>query len=199
MSGERILPWDWHPGVIPENVVIDETAYVETSFSFTEYHSRVACGVQIGKGSSTYSGTMFDVGPCGRVRLGDYVLVHGARMVCDAEITIDDYTFISWNVVLMDSYRAPFDPIARRRIIENLSRRGERRLVTETSGRPIHIGRAAWIGFDVCILPGVSIGDGAIIGARSVVLENVEPYTIVGGNPARLMRRLDVKGIDYGC
>lgn len=199
MSRGRTLPGDWHPGVIPENVLIDETAYVETSFSFTEYRSQIAIGVQIGRGSSTYSGSMFDVGPVGRVRLGDYVLVHGARMICDAEIDIGDYTFISWNVVLMDSYRAPFDPIARRRIIEKISRQDERYFMTEMSGRPIRIGRAAWIGFDVCILPGVSIGDGAIVGARSVVLENVEPYTIVGGNPARFVRRLDVKGIDYGC
>jgi acetyltransferase-like isoleucine patch superfamily enzyme len=194
----RTLPWDWHPGVIPENVLVDETAYVETSFSFTEYRSGAAIGVQIGKGSSTYSGTMFDVGKQGRVRLGDYVLVHGARIICDAEIEVGDYTFISWNVVLMDTYRAPFDPIARRRIVERLPFQEERRLTAETPGRPIYIGRAVWIGFDVCILPGVTIGDGAIVGARSVVLENVEPYTIVGGNPARLMRRLDVKGIDYG-
>lgn len=195
----RTLPWDWHPGVIPDNVLIDETAYVETSFSFTEYRSQAAIGVQIGKGSSTYSGTMFDVGKQGRVRLGEYVLVHGARIICDAEIEIGDFTFISWNVVLMDTYRAPFEAIARRRIVERIPFQTERCLTSETPGRPIHIGRAAWIGFDVCLLPGVTVGDGAIVGARSVVVEPVEPYTIVGGNPARLMRRLNVKGIDYGC
>jgi len=195
----QTLPWDWHPGVIPENVLIDATAYVETSFSFTDYRSQAAVGVQIGKGSSTYSGTMFDVGARGRVRLGDYVLVHGARIICDAEIEIGDYTFISWNVVLMDTYRAPFDPVARRQIVKHLPFQEERRIEAETSGRPIRIGRGAWIGFDVCVLPGVIIGDGAIVGARSVVVESVEPYTIVGGNPARLMRRLDVKGIVYDC
>jgi len=197
VSDGLTLPWDWHPGVIPANVVIDETAYVETSFSFTEYRSQAAIGVQIGKGSSTYSGTMFEVGPAGRVRLGNYVLVHGARLICDAQIDIDDYTFISWNVVLLDSYRMPFDSLARRRMLTNLSLRNERQIESTTSGKSIHIGRAAWIGFDVCVLPGVSIGDGAIVGARSVVVEDVEPYTIVGGNPARLMRRLDVKGINY--
>lgn len=199
MSGGRTLPWDWHSGVIPENVLIDETAYVETSFSFTEYCSQAAIGVQIGKGSSTYSGTMFDVGPRGRVRLGDYVLVHGARIICDAEVDIGDYTFISWNVVLMDSYRVPLNSLARRGIVKRIPFQEIRRIEEETFGQPIRIGRAVWIGFDACILPGVTIGDGAIVGARSVVLENVESYTVVGGNPARLMRRLDVKGIDYGC
>ncbi|MBI3758024.1 MAG: hypothetical protein HY267_08615 [Deltaproteobacteria bacterium] len=196
MSIERTLPWDWYPGTIPDNVRIDDTAYVETSFSFTQYRSEESIGVQIGKGSSTYSGTMFDVGPHGRVLLGDYVLVHGARIRCDAELCVGDYTFISWNVIVMDTYRAPFDPQKRRLLIERIPFQKQRRFEEETIARPIRIGRAAWIGFDVCILPGVSIGDGAIVGARSVVVADVEPYTIVGGNPARLMRRLDVKGID---
>ena len=41
------------------------------------------------------------------------------------------------------------------------------------------------------MLPGVTIGDGSIVGARSVVVEDVAPYTIVAGNPARVIRRLD--------
>jgi len=196
MSTGRTLPWDWYPGTIPDNVKIDDTAYVETSFSFTQYRSEEPIGVQIGKGSSTYSGTMFNVGPHGRVLLGDYVLVGGARILCDAELRIEDYTFISWNVIVMDTYRAPFDPHKRRQRVERIPFQPRRQLEEETTAQPIRIGRAAWIGFDVCILPGVSIGDGAIVGARSVVVENVEPYSIVGGNPARLMRRLDVKGID---
>ena len=46
-----------------------------------------------------------------------------------------------------------------------------------------------WIGFDSVIMPGVKIGDGAIIASRSVVASDVEPYTIVGGNPARQIRK----------
>lgn len=51
------------------------------------------------------------------------------------------------------------------------------------------VGNDVWIGQNVTILPGVSIGDGAIIGAESVVAGDVAPYTIVAGNPARLVRR----------
>jgi virginiamycin A acetyltransferase len=51
------------------------------------------------------------------------------------------------------------------------------------------IGNDVWIGYDALILPGVTIGDGAIISARSVVTKEVPPYAIVGGNPARLIRQ----------
>lgn len=59
------------------------------------------------------------------------------------------------------------------------------------------IGNDVWIGQNAVILPGVHIGDGAIIGANSVVGSNVEPYTIVAGNPARSIRkRFDDELID---
>jgi virginiamycin A acetyltransferase len=56
------------------------------------------------------------------------------------------------------------------------------------------IGNDVWIGMEAVIMPGVSIGDGAIISARAVVTKDVEPYTIVGGNPAKpLKKRFDEK------
>lgn len=190
MAPPRTLPWDWYPGEIPATVVIDDTAYVETSFSFLLYRSLRDPGVRLGRGASTYLGTMFDVGPAGAVTLGDYVLVHGARIVCDAEITLGDYTVVSWNVVLMDSYRVPSDPEARRREVRRVPARSPRRLEGDGTARPIRIGRNVWIGFDACVLPGVTIGDGSIVGARSVVMSDVEPFSIVAGNPARVVRRL---------
>jgi len=60
------------------------------------------------------------------------------------------------------------------------------------------IGNDVWIGQNVTILPGIHIGDGAIIGANSVVSKNVEPYTIVAGNPIKVIRkRFDDKGISF--
>lgn len=50
------------------------------------------------------------------------------------------------------------------------------------------IGNDVWIGYDALLMPGVRIGNGAIISARSVVTSDVPPYAIVGGNPARIIR-----------
>lgn len=53
---------------------------------------------------------------------------------------------------------------------------------------PVVIGNDVWIGANVCIMPGVHIGDGAIVAAGAVITKNVEPYAIVGGVPAKLIR-----------
>lgn len=56
----------------------------------------------------------------------------------------------------------------------------------------VKIGNNVWIGSDSTILPNVTIGDGAIVGAGSVVTKDVPPNTIVAGNPARVIRAIDV-------
>lgn len=53
----------------------------------------------------------------------------------------------------------------------------------------IVIGNDVWIGYEAVILSGVTIGDGAVIGSRAVVTKDVEPYTIVGGVPAKPIRK----------
>lgn len=50
------------------------------------------------------------------------------------------------------------------------------------------IGNDVWIGYDATLLPGVKVGNGAIIAAKSVVTKNVPDYAVVGGNPARIIR-----------
>jgi acetyltransferase-like isoleucine patch superfamily enzyme len=190
MSTARTLSWDWFPGSIPENVVLDETAYVETTFSFRLFRSTQPRGVEYGRAASTYLGTMFDVGPNGRVKLGNYALVHGARIVCDSEIIIGDYALVSWNVVLMDTYRVPISAARRREELKLVPARQLRIASASVESKPIHIERNVWIGFDSCVLPGVTIGEGSIVGARSVVTANVPPFTIVAGNPARVIREI---------
>lgn len=57
----------------------------------------------------------------------------------------------------------------------------------------IVIGNDVWIGYEAVILSGVTIGDGAVIGSRAVVTKDVEPYTIVGGSPAKPIRKRFIK------
>ena len=162
-----VIAGDWYAGTLPENVRIDPTAYVGTSYSFVRCRSERPVAVEIGRGASLCDATSLDVGPRGFVRLGEYALVNGARIFCDAEVEIGDHALVSWDVVLMDSYRGKaWEP------------------------RPIRIGHNSWVGFGACVLPGVTIGEGSIVAARSVVVDDVAPYVVVAGNPARVVREL---------
>jgi len=68
----------------------------------------------------------------------------------------------------------------------------------ETERGKIVIGNDVWVGYGATILSGVTIGNGAVIGARTVVASDVEPYSIVVGNPARLLRkRFNQETIDH--
>jgi len=170
VNGARAIAGDWYPGTVPDNVRVDGTAYVGSSYSFLRCRSERTVAVTIGRGASLCDATSLDIGPRGLVSLGEFALVNGARIYCDAEIEIGDYALVAWDVVLMDAYRAP-------------ALRGER-------ARPIRLGRNTWVGFGACVLPGVQIGDGSIVAARAVVAADVPPYVVVAGNPARVVREL---------
>ncbi len=51
------------------------------------------------------------------------------------------------------------------------------------------VGNDVWIGSEAMVMPGITIGDGAVIGSRALVTKNVEPYAIIGGNPARVIKK----------
>jgi acetyltransferase-like isoleucine patch superfamily enzyme len=61
------------------------------------------------------------------------------------------------------------------------------------SVRPVKIGNKAWLGLNVTILKGVEIGEGAVVGAGSVVIKSVPPWTIVAGNPATMVREIPIE------
>lgn len=62
-------------------------------------------------------------------------------------------------------------------------------LMAHPSKGDIIVGNDVWIGYDVTIMPGVKIGDGAIIGAKSVLTKDIPPYAVAAGNPARIIKQ----------
>jgi acetyltransferase-like isoleucine patch superfamily enzyme len=186
----RTIAGDWYAGSLPDNLTMAEGAYVETSYSLLRYRSQAVNGVTLGRGAAIYNATMLDMGPAATLKMGDYSMLQGVRVICDSEISIGSHTMLSWLVLLMDSYRMPRSASERRAQLEALAASTERVVEPAVSARPIHIGNNVWIGFGACILPGVSIGDCAVIGAHSVVRDDVPPYSIFAGNPARLVRTI---------
>jgi carbonic anhydrase/acetyltransferase-like protein (isoleucine patch superfamily) len=191
VNPDRTLDGDWFPGAVPKNVFVDPEAYLETTYSFQLFHSTQPEAVRIGRGASIYLGVMFDLGRQARVAIGAFTLMNGSRIICDSKVEIGDYCLISWNTVLVDNWRLPARASARRRALQELAERSPRRIQAEQPAAPISIANNVWIGFDSCVFPGVSIGEGSIVGARSVVVQDVPPFTVVAGNPARVIRQLD--------
>ena len=66
------------------------------------------------------------------------------------------------------------------------------------TGKEIRIGSDCWLGGNVIILPGVTIGNGATVGAGSVVTRDVPPYVCVVGNPARVLKKVEVADPTFG-
>jgi maltose O-acetyltransferase len=109
------------------------------------------------------------------IHLGRDVFVNfGAVFLDVARIEIGDGAQIGPYAQLYAADH-PRDPALRRKGLE--------------SGRPVRIGRNVWIGGGAIVLPGVTVGDDAIVGAGSVVTRDVPPGATVAGNPARVICR----------
>lgn len=128
----------------------------------------------------------------GRIRIGSWCFIgEGSHIWSAAEVLIGDRVLISHQVDVIDTSSHPIDARARFIQTKAILTRGHLRLDPGLVSLPINIGDDAWINYGASILPGVTIGEGAIIGAASVVTKDVPPYAIVAGNPARIVRQLE--------
>lgn len=105
---------------------------------------------------------------------------HGCRFTVADRITIGRNCMLSQNVWMFDSSGHPSDPEAR---VAGLP-------ATLNEVKPITIRDNAWIGGNSIVFPGVTIGEGSVVSAGSVVMTDVPDYTLVAGNPARRVRAL---------
>ena len=101
------------------------------------------------------------------------------HITCINKIVIGDYCLTGKWVTISDNSHGFTDK-------ESLQQAPELRAVVSKGA--VFIGDNVWIGDKVTILPGVKIGDGAVIGANSVVTKDVPAYSVIGGNPARILK-----------
>ncbi|MEC5293724.1 MULTISPECIES: acyltransferase [unclassified Aurantimonas] len=124
-----------------------------------------------------------------KITIGNRCFIGKSHLVCAFGITIDDDVIISWGVTIVDHNSHALDADLRNQDIANWHR-GQKNW-TGIQIAPVRIERRAWIGFNAIILKGVTIGEGSIVGAGSIVTKNVAPYTVVAGNPAREIRKVE--------
>jgi virginiamycin A acetyltransferase len=119
----------------------------------------------------------------GRLKLGKYSVI-GPDCILDGDIEIGNFCSIAPRVGMFSSNH-PINRVTTYYLAPVL-----KELAKDTADRgKIVIGNDVWIGYNATLLKDVTIGDGAVVGAGSVVTHDVEPYSIVAGNPARKIRK----------
>lgn len=114
-----------------------------------------------------YSGVRMEIGPEASIHIGNGTYINRNTLIVSEErVTIGRDCKISWDVIIMDTDQHPLNSSA-------------------TVKLPVTIEDKAWIGCRCTVLKGVTIGEGAIIAAGSVVTKDVPSYSIYGGVPAR--------------
>ena len=124
------------------------------------------------------------------VCIGDRSFIGGGRTVLDVSksVAIGNDVLVGFDVLIMDhDAHSLFFEERKEDVLEWLQGRKNWQCV---SSQPVEICDKVWVGSRVTILKGVTIGEGAVIGASSVVTSSVEPWTLVAGNPARMIRRI---------
>ena len=126
----------------------------------------------------------------GKIVINDYCFIGRSRLFSAEKIAIGKGVLISDNVIIMDSNLHPVSAKKRYEDLKNFHNGIFFDVYSNIKSKPVLISDFAWIGANVVILKGVTIGEGAIVGAGSVVTKDVPPYTIVAGNPARIVREI---------
>jgi acetyltransferase-like isoleucine patch superfamily enzyme len=196
-KGRMFIEHDWHPDPLPQNVQLDEMSYLDTSYSFTTFFSKRNAGFKLGYASGNYGHSIFTTGERGEVNVGKFVVLQGTRIVSNLSVTIKDHTMVSWGSVITDSwFKEDVLSIEERRSMLEKTSNSFNRHLEFSAPKPIVIEENAWIGFGAIILPGVTIGRGAVVGSKTVVSTDVPPYAVVVGSPSRIIRYLDANDAD---
>lgn len=168
-----VLADDWWPAEVPDTVAVAEGSWLYSSFAFIHHRSRREPSVRIGRNSWVYGGAQFELGPHGSVEIGEHCSVGGTVICTNGRVTVGDYGLVGSESVIADTFvPVPFDehddpPEARATVIGDL----------------------CWIGRRAILLGGVKLGDGVIVGPGAVVDTDVPDYSIVAGNPGRVVGR----------
>jgi acetyltransferase-like isoleucine patch superfamily enzyme len=129
----------------------------------------------------------------GRVTIGQKCFVgEGTRIWSSSSVTIGNYVLIAHNVDIHDNISHSLSWRERRAEIDNmLPHLGAYTHTFDLQAAPVVIEDDVWIGFGASVVGGVRIGRGAIVGAGTIVTKDVPAFTLVVGNPMRVIRRLD--------
>lgn len=146
--------------------------------------------IRIGAGTHL-NGQLLTFWNAGAITIGRQCFIGpGSRIWSQASIHIGHHVLIAHGVDIHDTNSHPLSTWDRRSDVHGVLH-GPYVTPTKTLSSPVEIGDDVWIGMKSSVLKGVKIGRGAIVAAHSVVVKDVEPYSVMAGVPARVVGRTE--------
>ena len=180
-------------GLIKKRIDESETKEIvsiknSSTIDYNKIVKKKNCRIYVGEESQISGSLLFDRDNS-LISIGNRVFMNG-YIICAQHVELGDDILIAWGVTIVDhdSHSISFSKRAK----DVLEWRKGKKDWTHVNIKPVKICDKVWIGFNSMILKGVIVGEGAIIGSGSVVTKDVPSWTIVGGNPAKIIREIPV-------
>jgi acetyltransferase-like isoleucine patch superfamily enzyme len=143
------------------------------------------CILEMGK--NTYIGRYVELGPFRKISIGDYTSIQD-RCILLGNISIGRYCTLANNIYISSGrHFYSYNPFLNIKDQDKLLQ--EDLAFASEFDRPVQIEDDVWIGINVVIMSGITIGKGSVIGSNSVVTKNVPPYSVMVGSPAKLLKK----------
>jgi len=181
----------------PNNVFISHNSIIMDGFDIQiPFAKKDKLYVSIDENCILFGKIVFN-STSGEVIIGKNTQING-EIICTNKVVLGDNIFLAWGVSLFDNDSHSLDYIDRINDMTsqlNDIRNGDSFIKNKdwsiVKSGPINIKDYAWIGMNSIILKGVTIGEGAIVAAGSVVTKDVPDWTIVAGNPAQVVKKIE--------
>lgn len=151
---------------------------------------RLGCSLEIGAGSIVEANLVAEREGASIV-IGRNTFIGSSLIASAARIEVGDDVLISWGCTIADHNSHAIGWAQRKQDVKDWYQ--GKKDWTHVEIKPIKIGNKSWLGLNVIVLKGVEIGEGAVVAAGSVVVKNVPPWTIVAGNPAKVIREISIE------
>jgi acetyltransferase-like isoleucine patch superfamily enzyme len=172
---------------LSDKISFDNTANITTEASIVNYTNDKS-SIKIGA-NSLIRGELVAFNLGGRIEVGDNCFIGpGTRIWSAKKISIGNRVLISHNINIHDNNSHPLDSKMRHEDFMYMIENNGLLKTSDLNEKEIIIEDDVWIGFNSVILKGIKIKRGAIIGANTIVTEDVPEYAVVIGNPARIIK-----------
>lgn len=169
------------------NIYFDDSLYF---FPETQLYALPTGSIRIGS-YSCIRGNLEVQRDGGFIEIGERCYIgDGTRIWAANRITIGNNVLVAHNCNIFDNDTHPIDYLERRKDAENIIWHGVRNNFSTLRSIDIQIGNDVWIGANVSIMKGVTIGDRSIVGSGSVVTDSFPDDVVIVGNPARIVKYL---------